>query len=117
MTIYIAGDKLPKSKNSTEILFDTFWQAYPKKIAKPKALLAWNKLKPTQDLLDKILNALQSQKQSENWIKDSGQFIPYPATYLNQYRWEDAVDEQIKPQDSSFNLNEVEMRALQKYKK
>jgi hypothetical protein len=26
---------------------------------------------------------------SAEWTKDGGQFIPHPATWLNQKRWED----------------------------
>ena len=40
-----------------------------------------------------ILTALNWQKKSEQWLKDNGQFIPYPATYLNQRRWEDEPQE------------------------
>jgi len=38
-----------------------------------------------------ILNAIEQQKQSEQWSKDGGQFIPLPATWLNNQRWEDDV--------------------------
>ena len=29
------------------------------------------------------------QKESDQWTRDDGQFIPLPATYLNQGRWKD----------------------------
>ena len=84
-----------------EKLFDLFWKAYPKKIAKPKARIAFDKLKADEDLLTKILTALEVQKQSKNWLKDKGQFIPYPATYLNQRRWEDELDGEIVGSDAT----------------
>ena len=31
----------------------------------------------------------QWQKQTEQWSKNNGQFIPNPSTYLNQGRWKD----------------------------
>ena len=72
-----------------EQLFATFYKAYPKKKDKVKAFNAFKKLKPTQALLDEILKALEWQKQQEDWKKDRGQYVPYPATYLNGRRWED----------------------------
>jgi hypothetical protein len=69
--------------------FNTFWQAYPKKVAKPQALKAFNKLKPDNQLLQQMLSAIEKQKKSPEWTKQSGQFIPYPGTWLNDYRWED----------------------------
>lgn len=74
--------------------FLEFWKAYPKKIGKGAAYKVFNKLKLTQKDKGDILTALNWQKKSEQWVKDNGQFIPYPATYLNQRRWED------EPQDA-----------------
>ena len=38
-------------------------------------------------------------KQTEQWKKDNGKFIPYPATWLNQERWTDEIKmmQDIKP--------------------
>lgn len=66
--------------------FDRFWQAYPRKTAKGAALKAWRKHKPP---VDRVLEALRWQTRSDEWAKDGGEFIPYPATYLNALRWED----------------------------
>ena len=69
--------------------FDEFWRAYPNKKDKQKAMKAWSKHKPD---LKKVLSALKSQKNSEQWKKDNGQFIPLPTTWLNGARWEDEVN-------------------------
>lgn len=69
--------------------FDAFWTAYPKKVGKGNAEKVWMKLKPDQDLMDRILQALAWQRKQDQWVKDDGQFIPHPATWLNQKRWED----------------------------
>jgi uncharacterized protein YdaU (DUF1376 family) len=66
--------------------FDEFWNAYPKKVGKDKAVIAWKKKKPK---VDHVLNALRWQKESEQWTKNSGQFIPNPTTYINEGRWQD----------------------------
>ena len=72
-----------------EETFGAFWTAYPNKKAKPAALKAFSKLKPDTALLAEMLKAIEVQKQSAQWQKDSGQFIPMPSTWLNQRRWED----------------------------
>ena len=41
--------------------------------------------------LKTILNAVKAQRESPQWTRDGGQFIPHPATWLNQERWEDEV--------------------------
>ena len=63
--------------------FDIFWKAYPSKTGKDAAYKSWKKLNPT---IQDVLKALEWQVNSEKWI--SG-FIPNPATYLNQGRWQD----------------------------
>lgn len=72
-------------------MFDNFWEAYPKKTGKGAAETAWKKIKSPADTLLLILSALSKQKTSDQWRKDGGQFIPNPATYLNQRRWEDEI--------------------------
>lgn len=76
-------------KPSSSILddgFHEFWNKYPKKTGKDAAEKAWKKKKP---MIDSVLNALVWQIESDQWTKQQGQFIPNPATYLNQGRWQD----------------------------
>lgn len=79
----------PSASESAEDGFATFWQQYPRKVAKPQALKAWKKIKPAGQLLANLMAALEKQKASADWQKDGGQFIPHPATWLNGRRWED----------------------------
>lgn len=90
---------LPETETETEaykpekevkkILFDysndfqTFWSAYPEKSGKGDAWKSWQKVKPP---LESVLSALSWQVNSKKWTEG---FIPNPATYLNQRRWED----------------------------
>lgn len=73
-------------ESQKDIEFDTFWSAYPKKTGKDAARTAWKKKKPR---IDDVMFALSWQVQSEQWKKSGGQFIPNPATYINQGRWQD----------------------------
>lgn len=77
-------------------LFEKFWQYYPKKVGKDAALKAFTKRKPDEKLLLQMLKALAVQKGQPNWIKEDGQYIPNPATWLNQGRWEDQVGQQAR---------------------
>lgn len=72
--------------------FEDWYKHYPKKRDKQKAKKAWDKLKVSEELLSSMLSSLEKQKQSNDWKKDNGQFIPYPTTYLNGSRWEDELD-------------------------
>ncbi len=69
--------------------FELFWNAYPKKVGKDAAAKAFDKRKPDAALLAQMLAAVERQRGSEAWRKDGGQFIPNPATWLNQGRWMD----------------------------
>ncbi|HLO61714.1 MAG TPA: hypothetical protein VK165_01990 [Azonexus sp.] len=79
----------PSASESADDGFATFWKQYPKKVAKPQAMKAWKKLKPSDQVLIGLMAALEKQKACADWLKDGGQFIPYPATWINSRRWED----------------------------
>jgi biotin operon repressor len=83
-------------------LFQRFWTAYPRKKSKGKALDAWKKLKPSEHLVTLMLAAIERAKTSKDWRKDDGQFIPYPASWLNAYGWEDEDHGQPKPQRDRY---------------
>lgn len=68
--------------------FETFWAAYPKKKAKPDARKAFDAAIKKTDLAT-MLAAIARQRQSADWLKQSGQFIPYPASWLRQEGWAD----------------------------
>ena len=47
--------------------------------------------KKKKELQEKIVTAVKDYAASPQWKKDNGQYIPHPATFLNQRRWEDEV--------------------------
>ena len=91
-TLNVSSNQEPITKQPS-IGFQEFWQSYPRKIGKGAAQKAWDKLKPD---LDTVLAALAWQTKQDAWIKNGGQYIPHPGTYLNQQRW---LDE--KPLDTT----------------
>lgn len=71
--------------------FDAFWAAYPNKVGKQKAREAWDKT-PTC-IRHEIIAAVELQKGWERWRRDGGRYIPNPATWLHQGRWDDRPNE------------------------
>ena len=68
--------------------FERFWSAYPKKVGKEAARKAFGKVKVP---VESLLTAIERQKCGNQWSAENGRFIPNPATWLNQGRWEDEV--------------------------
>lgn len=71
-----------------------FWEAYPRKIGKKAAQRAWKRSKDKPDI-SIIIEAIERQKTSDQWLKDCGRFIPHPATWLHQGRWDDETTERM----------------------
>lgn len=91
--------------------FDRFWSAYPRHVAKGAALKAWEKINPDEEMTQRIVLAIQAQKQwrwkmeelNGNLPERQKRFVPdwkHPATWLNQACWDDElpsfVEEKIK---------------------
>ena len=95
-------DEIVNSKTKKDIypiLFDAFWQAYPKKVGKADALKAFTKLKPDSELMQTILAAIAQWSKTDQWSKDNRQYVPMPATYIRGRRWEDELPQQDKPKE------------------
>jgi 2'-5' RNA ligase len=71
--------------------FDEWYKNYPRKVAKGDARKAWTQMEKVMPPLEQMLKVLEAQKKQEDWRKDGGKFIPYPATYLRQERWDDEL--------------------------
>ena len=82
----------PSFQTPIEELFLKFWKAYPKKVGKQDALKAFKKIKPSKELVSKMVSVIEEAKNTEQWTKNNGQYIPNPSTWLNQGRWEDDIN-------------------------
>lgn len=73
--------------------FDEFWKLYPRKEGKTAAAKAWKnatKLTKATEIIDGLrqqLPSLQMQRRTD------GDFRPHPATWLNQGRWADEIEQ------------------------
>lgn len=86
-----AGNKKSERSEIDPTLFEIFWGEYPKRVGKTYARQCFYKLKPTREMLEKMISAIREQKNGEQWKSENGKFIPNPATWLNQGRWMDEV--------------------------
>lgn len=77
--------------DAQERRFAEFWAEYPKKVGKKAALTSWKRLKPDAELFERIMQAVIIAKRSEQWSREGGRFIPNPATWINQGRWDDEL--------------------------
>jgi hypothetical protein len=84
---------------ASQSAFDTFWLCYPKKVGKDAARTAFKRKKLDAHIF-KVMDALAAQKKSAQWLKDGGQFIPHPATWINQGRWQDEQPNGAKPPET-----------------
>ncbi len=83
----VSGKPLPDQQNLKNTYpqdFDTFWQAYPRKVGKAAALKRWKTHNPP---LTEVLKALEVQRGCAQWQDIS--LIPHPETWINKRRWED----------------------------
>jgi hypothetical protein len=77
------------------ITFDDWYEIYPRKKAKGKAREAWKKLKPDQDLAQKMIDAIHEQLREREFKIEHRQFTPewkYPATWINQECYDDVCE-------------------------
>jgi len=81
-------------KKQADTAFEIFWAAYPKKKGKKQAIRAWEKIKPRPTIADaeKLAQIVSLQARTPQWSKDGGEFIPLPATWLNNERWNDELE-------------------------
>lgn len=82
--------------------FAEFWAQYPKKVGKGAAEKAFDRIKPDKQTFDRMMSAISVQKQSRQWMENNGQYIPNPATWLNQRRWEDELAQGAGDTDNVF---------------
>lgn len=86
------NNKINNNKNNIYICsFDNFWDRYPNKVGKKKAVSIYEKVCVSKEVEDKLMAGLE--KYLRKWVaeKTDIKYIPNPCTWLNQERWEDEV--------------------------
>lgn len=100
-----------------ERLFDLFWEAYPKKVAKIAARKAFEKALKIADG-QAIITAAYNFAH-DPFLPASAQFIAHPTTWLNEGRWEDgplpereltAEEKHVRAKAKAARDHEIAMR-------
>lgn len=110
-----------KSKSTTRkrddddypVGFVEFWMEYPRKVARQNAIKAWSKTgaADSRALIDTIIADVKRRVEGE-WKGKEVQYIPHPATYLNQRRWEDesSATDTVETFERDLSVEEVMRR-------
>ena len=89
---YTINNPNPNPNKKDLVPFDDFYSIYPKKRDKEEARKVWEKLKVDSVLFEKIKTGVEDQKNSEDWKKEKGKYIPNPSTWLRRKRWNDELE-------------------------
>ena len=108
--------KTAKPKPPADLaLFNTFWQAYPKKVDKQESVEVWKKLNPSPELFETIMNGLNRSVAFDHRFRDR-QYTPSPARWLRRKSWEDEFEmpkpTTTPPRNNAFD----ELRSIAKEK-
>jgi hypothetical protein len=77
-------------------LFYDFWKSYPRREGYGRSKGVFNSLGVDSALLGVMLKALDSHKKTDQWKRDGGKYIPYPATWLRDERWKDEIKKTVE---------------------
>ena len=99
-----SSHSISKKKQIYTQSFLSFWNKYPKKSGKKDAFKAYQKAKDKPPISE-LLKIIDRHIQSDQWQKEDGEFIPFPATWLNKGRWDDELNTKTnKPHNWRENL-------------
>ena len=91
--------------------FSNWYDSYPRKHGKLAAVKAWRKIKPSKQLAVQMAEAIRTQVSQHHFQNGRGEdYIPNPATWLNQGRWDDEIAE--SPQDRKDREFEATMKQV-----
>lgn len=107
------GKRLEANGNGLRERFNAFWQVYPRKVGKDAAWRAWQKRRPTEETSASVIAALAWQVQQDNWLREGGRFVPNPATWINQGRWQDEPQTTPRISDNTLAMARATQEFLQ----
>ena len=99
-------DSPKKSRSPSLAEFDLFWKSYPRREGKGRAEKAWAKAVQMASP-EKIVEAARTSK-----FNPDKQFVPLPATWLNDRRWEDESHSNGPPRPSQAEMEEQERKRI-----
>ena len=88
--------------------FGEFWDLYPVKLGKDKALEVWKKLKPDAQA---VCDGVKKWRQTKQWKEDRGRYIPRAAKFLEERHYDHLPGDHI-PMGASGALGKAELEAI-----
>jgi hypothetical protein len=83
-------------------MFEAFYSVYPKKKKRQDAMKAFVALDPGKELLETMISAVKAQSLEEDWKKEGGKYIPFPASWIRGRRWEDESPDAKPPEPDTI---------------
>ena len=89
-----------KAESESQLLkkFELFWSAYPNKKSKKTAFEKFKRIDFKKTSFESIMISLEKQKQSDDWTKNGGQYVPMPQTWIFNERWTDEIQAPVQQQ-------------------
>jgi len=98
----VKREEVSDTRAATDVAFAEWWSAYPRKVGKPAARNAFARATKGGATLEQLTAGLEGW--AAYWqARDDPEFVPYPATWLNQERWNDEPPQQ-RPRGSQQSL-------------
>ena len=106
--------KEPKQVDSTD-WFQKLWEEYPenRRGRKAEAKDAYSQCIPDDKSGAQAFENLTLWKQSEQWAKDAGQYVPYLSNWIVRGTWAVRPAKLAVPTGASGQLGEAELEAIQ----
>ena len=94
-----------KAESENQLLknFELFWSAYPNKKSKKTAFEKFKRIDFKKTSFESIMISLEKQKQSDDWTKNGGQYVPMPQTWIFNERWADEIQVSVQQQHTDVN--------------
>ena len=91
-------------------VFENFWKAFPLQVGKAKAIAIWDSMQPNYEA---VMEGLQRWKDSQEWEREDGRFIPRPWRWLAQQLYLDHPTPRSKPiYGATGALGKAELEAI-----
>lgn len=89
--------------------FEAFWNLYSYKKNKGQAERAFKSAIKKEGTYEAIMEDLPKRNKSYDWTKENGRYKQYPATYLNNSVWEEAIEGAPKEKKSNKRIPDWSM--------
>lgn len=105
-----------KTKECYSEAFEKFWNEYPKckrKGSKSDAAKTYKKFEKDSDL---IFSVLQKFKLDQSFLKNDGEFIPAPSSWLNKKHWENEfwLDQKVEQVEIQQQIPQQQVKVVRK---